>query len=139
MTMAIQLVRPPNHLVATWPVRSVHTVEQDGSECDIAHATIATNAAVRHQTKPRYASLKNFSSVMMVAITVLLHGWLASFCSIFSLRRFLVPGRLADCVIFVAAASVPYDESRRPRAGEPRGSPARGSTSIHHLLRSWTI
>jgi hypothetical protein len=68
-------VRRRNHFAAAWLVsRSVLTVEQDGRECDIAHATIAMNAVVRHQARPRRASLKSFSSVMMVAITVLLHG-----------------------------------------------------------------
>jgi hypothetical protein len=68
-------VRRRNHFAAAWLVsRSVLTVEQDGRECDIAHATIAMNAVARNQTRPRYASLKSFSSVMMVAITVLLLG-----------------------------------------------------------------
>jgi hypothetical protein len=68
-------VRCLNHFAAAWLVsRSVRTVEQDGRECDIAHATIAMNAVARNQTRPRYASLKSFSSVMMVAITVVLHG-----------------------------------------------------------------
>jgi hypothetical protein len=68
-------VRCLNHFAAAWLVsRSVRTVEQDGRKCDIAHATIAMNAVARNQTRPRYASLKSFSSVMMVAITVLLLG-----------------------------------------------------------------
>jgi hypothetical protein len=97
-------VRRLNHFAAAWLVsRSVRTVEQDGRECDIAHATIAMNAVVRHQARPRRASLKSFTSVMMVAITVLLHGWIVSLCSIFSLGRFLVPCGIADCVIFVAS------------------------------------
>jgi hypothetical protein len=96
-------VRYLNHFAAAWVMsRSVRTVEQDGRECDIAHATIVMNAAVRHQARPRRASLKSLISVMMVAITVSLHDWIISLCSIFSLRRFLAPCRLADYVIFVA-------------------------------------